>query len=137
MSHKRLFISAAIIALVIGASFALSVPHTRDIDRLTAPAAEDVGVPVVVVRDSFKKGVHTITGSLEVPNACVSVTARAALLDSAPDTASILLELSMLEETGICLQVPTRMSFSATVAASARLPITVTVNGSVATTTGL
>ena len=133
MNHTRLWAAATIIALVVIISFVLSVPHTRD---LAVPQAERAAatIPSVTVRDSFKKGVHTISGSIEAPDACTTVSAKASLTSVAPNTESILVEISTLDESGICLQLPTRISFQTTVTAPARTPITVTVDGAVATT---
>ena len=137
MTHTRLLISAGIIALVIGLGFMLSVPHTtRDVVQKSAAETTPV-VPVVTVRDTYKKGVHTITGSLQAPNACSTVTAQAALAGDASSTESIQLSLTMPTDTSVCLQLPTSAKFVATVTAPAKLPITVTVNGNVASTTSL
>lgn len=135
MNQKRLLVAAAIIALVIVIGFVLSVPHTREVTRVFEPEPEVV-VPSVTIRDVFKKGTHTITGSLMAPNACASITAQASLESDVSGTErSILVALVMLADTGICLEVPTRVTFSTTIAAPAQIPITVSVNGSVATTT--
>ncbi|KKW40116.1 hypothetical protein A3I46_03070 [Candidatus Kaiserbacteria bacterium RIFCSPLOWO2_02_FULL_54_13] len=139
MSHIRLWTSAAIIAVVIIVGFVLSVPHTRDVPRPTDIEEQAPSVPGVALHDSFKKGVHTITGSLMAPNACTTVTATAEVAGSAPDTeslpaqAGILISISMPEDTGVCLQLPTRANFSVTVKADAGLPIRATVNGLAAT----
>jgi hypothetical protein len=135
MRYSRLWLAATIIALVVFGGFVLSVPHTKDVDTGLSLESVATSVPIVTVRDSFKKGLHTITGSLEAPNACASVTAEATYSGDTPDTEGILVALSLPEDSGVCLQVPTRVSFTATVSAPARLPITVTVNGTAATTT--
>ena len=132
MNHSRLWILATIIALAIMLGFVVSVPHTRDI--ATAPLENIVQVaPVVSLNDSFRKGLHTISGSLTVPNACTFVTARPVLTNNASSTDGILVELSFPVDTGVCLQVHTRTNFSTTLNAPARLPISVMVNGVVAT----
>lgn len=135
MNHKRLLVAAAIIAFVVFGGFVLSVPHTRDVGKIASSAESIASVPAVSLHDSFKKGLHTITGSLIVANACTSVTARATLSGSASSTSAILIELSMPEDSGICLQTPTQVNFTTTLAAPAHLPITATVNGEAATTT--
>lgn len=129
ISPKRLWIAAAIIALIVIGGFVLSVPHTRDVP---APTIQTVApsVPPVTMRDSYKKGTHTITGSLLAPDACIAASAQAVLQGQ-----SILIQISMPSDTGVCLQIPTRVNFSTTIAAPAQLPLTVTVNGSLATTT--
>ena len=61
MNHKRLWIAAAIIALVIVGGFVLSVPHTRDIGHPAAAQTAAASVPAVTLHDVYTKGVHTIT----------------------------------------------------------------------------
>ncbi len=134
MSHTRLWIAATIIAFLIVVSFVFSVPHTRDIVREPAPPSATT-VPLVTLRDAFKKGLHTIIGSVEAPNACTIVTAQANLQGDASSTQSIQVALSMPVDTNVCLQLPTHMNFSTTITAPAQIPITATVNGSAATTT--
>jgi len=134
MKHSRLWVLAAIIAFVIFTGFILSVPHTRDVSK-PLPSSVAMDVPTVSLHDSFKKGVHTITGSLQAPNACAAVTAEATLEGAASTTGSILVALSLPRDSGVCLQVPTKINFTATINAPARLPITATVNGAAATTT--
>jgi hypothetical protein len=137
MTHKRLWLSAAIIALVLSMSFALSVPHTRDIGQAAVSEDGQRGAPTVTLRDTFKKGVHTITGSIEVPNVCTTVTAEAVATGDTPDTERILVVISAPKEEGVCLQLPASADFSVTISAPASLPITATVNGVEATTTVL
>jgi hypothetical protein len=137
MNHRRLWVAATIIALFIIFGFVLSVPRVRDVTEVSAPEAATMGVPSVTLRDSFKKGTHTFTGSIEVSNACASVSAEAALQGNASTTESILVALTVSNEEGICLQVPTMAPFQAVLVAPARLPVTVTVNGLVATTSAL
>jgi len=137
MNHKRFWIAASIIAGIVVISFMLSVPHTRDIAQTEMPQDNVAIVPSVTLRDSFKKGVHTITGSLEAPNACSVITANAILSGSASSTDSIIIGISMSPDVGVCLQLPTRMNFSTTISAPAGLPLSATVNGHEATTTVL
>jgi len=132
MKHSRLWVLTAIIAFVIVVGFVLSVPHTHDIAQTPALTTATSSVPLVALHDVFKKGVHTITGSIEVPTVCTTVSAQAA-----SSTESILIEISLLTDTGVCLQLPTLATFNATLAAPAQLPFTVTVNGTRATTTML
>ena len=123
MSQKRLWVAAGIIALVVLAGFTLYVPHTRDTEAPQASVTATVVVPPVSVRDTYKKGVHTITGSLEIPNACVGVSATATTTSE-----SILLSISTRADTGVCLQLPTRATFSTTIVAPPNMPITATVD---------
>lgn len=136
MSHTRLWAAAAIIASAVAAGFLFSVPRTGDV----APAEEletaGPASPAVSLRDSFKKGVHTITGSVEVPDACTIASAQALLEGDAPEAQRIVVAISLEESEGVCLELPTRVGFSATVAAPAKTPLSATVNGVAATTTG-
>ncbi len=136
MSHMRLWTSAAIITVIIFVSFVLSVPHTRDLPRPQMQQEKIIEiVPTVTIHDVFKKGVHTITGSILAPTPCTSVTASAELVGTASSTDSILVIITMPKDTGVCLQEPARLNFSTTINASASLPIHATVNGMSATTT--
>jgi len=137
MNRMRLWVSAAIIAFIILVAFALSVPHTRDVKVDVELQLETENIPSVVLRDSFKKGVHTISGSIEAPNACTSVNASATLVGDVSSKESILVIISMPSDSGVCLQAPTRTSFQTTISAPANLPISVMVNGSLASTTSL
>lgn len=137
MSHSRLWVAATIIAGIILAGFIFLVPHTRDIAVKQSPQNEGTVTPTVALSDTFKKGVHTITGTIEAPNACTSVGVEATPVGTASSTEGILVAISMPEDTGICLQVPTTVRISTTIEAPAHLPITATVNGASATTTTL
>lgn len=133
MKHTRLLSAATIIAIVVFISFVLSVPRTRTVVE-TAPRYTETVVPLVTLRDTFKKGSHTITGSIEAPNACTSVSAEASITGDATSTESILVAITMPVDEGVCLQLPTRTTFQTTLEAPAGLPLTVTVNGAMATT---
>ena len=134
VTRMRLWVSAAIIGVVVLIAFALSVPHTTDL-KVEKKLVETPAIPVVVVKDVFKKGVHTISGSLVVPNACTPVSASATLTGDASSTQSILLTLVSETASGICLQIPTKAPFQTTLTAPARLPLHVTANGVTASTT--
>ena len=135
MSHTRLWTAAGIIAFVVIVGFILSVPRVSDVARTSLSQEVAAPVPAVTLRDTFKKGVHTISGSLDAPNACTSATAQASLATDASGARNILVAIAMPVDTDICLQVPTRVNFSTTVEAPAGLPLTATVNGEPATTT--
>ncbi len=132
MSHKRLLVAATIIASIILAGFVLSVPRTSEITPESSTESTTLGVPEVKIRDVYKKGVHTITGSIEAPDACTTVSAEAILVGE-----GILVEISMPEDSGICLERPSTVRFSTTVTAPAKIPITANVNGVAASTTEL
>ena len=136
MTHTRLWIAAAIIALVIIIGFILSVPHTRDASK-AGNLNQSGDASLVTIHDSFKKGAHTITGSLSVPDACTTVTVRAVTIGDASTTEGIRIIVSMTKDTDVCLQLPTSESFSTNIVAPAHLPFSAIVNGEEATTTVL
>jgi hypothetical protein len=123
-----------LVILVIG--FILSVPHTHDVENKAAPATDTASTtPIVTLNDSYRKGVHTLSGSVELPNVCTSLDAEATLLGDASSTQTIALSLSAPADTGTCLQLPMQTTFSTTISAPSGLPISVTVNGIAASTT--
>lgn len=135
MNPMRLWVSAAIIACIILIGFTLSAPHTRDIAETKLLNDAPTTIPVVALHDSFRKGVHTISGSITAPNPCASLTAKASLVGSTSSPESILVEISMPEDSGVCLERSASLPFSTTITAAGLLPITATVNGVEATTT--
>ncbi len=135
-SRMRFWIAAAIIAAIIVGGFAISVPHTQDVPHELAPALVPAqAAPTVTLRDSYKKGVHTITGAVTAPNPCTTLSANTALEGEASTTRRIVVAIALLSDAGICLERPTKLEYAATVEAPADLPIVVTVDGAEATTT--
>ncbi len=131
----RVTSSALIIAAAIMIGFALSIPHTSEVEqKIEVEAVVAPTIPVVTILDSYKKGTHTITGSLLLPNACTTLSSEATAQTSASTTEAIVVALTTSSDTGVCLQIPTVKKFSTTVSAPAEVPIQVLVNGSVAST---
>lgn len=135
MFHKRLWSAAAIIAVVVFIGFVLSVPHTKELPTEKLASDAQTNVPEITLSDSFRKGVHSFTGSVLAPDACTQVQVAASLEGDASSSQRILIALAMPEASGVCLQVPTRVPFNATLAAPQGLPISLTLNGVLATTT--
>jgi hypothetical protein len=127
MMHQRWIVSGIVIAVVI-AAFLFSVPRTTEIPE-DVPAVSSVAVPSVLVEDSVRRGVHTLSGSIEAPDACSTVVAQASYEGADTENAHILLAVTLTLSEGVCLEVPTRMRFTATVTAPAGVPIEATVNG--------
>ncbi len=135
MNHTRLWVVASILGGILLVSFALSAPHTHDIVDAGTVKGTVVATPSVALHDVFRKGVHTITGSIVAPNPCTTVTAQAVPVGDASSTTGILVEVALPEDTGVCLQVKTALAFSTSISAPAGIPISATVNGVTATTT--
>src|SRR3989344_8136394 len=129
MFQTRLWAAALIIAVVIIGGFALSVPRTRDLGEAELPAPSATSTTPVSVTETFKKCGHTLSGSVVAPDACTSVSVEATVDDTSSTTPRIHLELSMPEDSGPCLEVPTEVSFRATVEAPPEAELEVRVNG--------
>ncbi len=119
---------------IIITGLVLSTQHARGVVQISVPQTK-ITIPVVTLHDTFKKGTHTITGSVEAPDACTIVTPTASIEGNASSTENILIAISMPVDTGICLQVPTVIDFSTTIVAPPQISIIATINGSVASTT--
>lgn len=133
MTHTRLWIAATIIAVIILASFVLSVPHTRDVPLPQTAADAAAEAPVVTLHDAYRKGAHTLSGSIEAPNPCTSLDVTATLQGTASSSEAILVSFSMPKDTGVCVQQAVNLPFSVTISAPDDLPISATVNGVPAT----
>lgn len=120
-NHTRLWAAATIIGAIIIGGFVLSVPRGREVPEGSAQAT--AGVPKIVVRNAFKKGVHTLSGSVLAPDACTSVSAEASLVGD-----EILLALSMSEDVDICLEVSTPVTFSTSLEAPVGASVRTTLN---------
>ncbi len=134
MQTRRFWAAAGIIAIIIIGGFALSVPHTRDFGQIARVPQPATSTPAVAYTDTYRRGTHAISGTVLAPDACTTVTASATTTAAASSTA-IALSIEIPLDSGVCLQLPTKIPFSATVSAPKNAPITVTVNGTVATTT--
>lgn len=130
----RLWGAAGIIALIVIGGFVLSVPHTRDIVE-TKVAVQATSTPALALRDIYKKGIHSISGSLLAPDACAAASAEATLQGDASSSQSILLNITVDDDAGVCLELPTKVSFDTTIQAPANIPITALINGEPATST--
>jgi hypothetical protein len=136
MTHTRLWVLATIIACIILVGFIISVPHTRDIPGEKRVEEVTSTTPSVSIRDVYRKGTHTLTGTVLAPNPCTTLTASAAV-SGATGSQSIILTISMPKDAGICIQQETSLTFSTTVAADPDLPIIATLNGVPATVNSL
>ncbi len=135
MLHRRLWLTASIIAIAVIGGFVLSVPHTREAGAPLRASEGQGGTPSVAFTDVFKKGVRTISGTVVAPDACSTLHAGSSLQGDASTTEKIIVSLDMPPSSGICLKVPTAVTFSTSLAASQALPLEIHINGALATTT--
>jgi hypothetical protein len=136
MQHRRLYLIAGAIALVIIAGFALSVPRLRDAGRSAseAPAAASA-TPLVYLHDAYKKGTHSLTGKVAIADPCIPVSAEAHALPAASGTPpAILISLDIPPPTGVCLEETATATFMLTVAAGSDASFSASINGTDAST---
>ncbi len=130
MNQRHLWGATAIIASVIVVGFFLSAPHTAR--EMIQKQTELPSVPQVAVRDVYRKGKHTLTGTVTVPTACTSVSAT-----SSATTNQINIVVTTEDPQGVCLDLPRDVSFTSILVAPADLPIVVQIDGKAASTTPL
>jgi hypothetical protein len=83
--------------------------------------------------DSYKKGVHTIRGTATVPTACVAFSST--ITGPTGSSTAIRIDLTAPTDTGMCLELPTAVSFNGSITADQNVPIAIYANGTLATTT--
>jgi hypothetical protein len=131
-ARRTVGISALVVIIVL--VFMFSIPSTRTPDQSISTALEvSKAPPIVEMHTAYKNGTHTMTGSLEVPNPCSTVSAESTLENTYPQ--KILVLLTTLVDEGTCLQEETAMPFSVAQAAPEETPVRVLVNGIEASTT--
>lgn len=136
MPHdKRLWVAAVILGGVILASFALSVPHAREVRDATVAqsAAATTTMPTVALTDAYAQGTHTLSGTVMAPDACSNVLALATYASTTGQ--GIELALTLTPATGVCLALPTAVAFKTTVEAPSGTAIETRLNGVLASTT--
>ncbi len=126
------FLGVLIIAFGI---FVLRITESEVPDE--APAAPSAA-PITDIHflDSYRKGTHSINGSATVPTACTTLNASSTVYAATASSSDVLrVDLSAPADTGICLELPTKQTFSVSDDASADAVIEIYANGVLATTT--
>ncbi len=137
MNQTRFWLAAAIIAVVIIIGFIFSVPpHTKDIPQATS-SKEATTTQQVALHDVYKKGTHTFSGNIIVPNACTNVTAEATTTGKVASTTQVTLSLTAPINSEICLQIAQKVKFSTTLIAPRAVSVRVFINNTEASTTRL
>lgn len=127
MSHKRLYIAAAIVAVLVLISFLVSVPRAEDGEVEALGGDVQAVAPEVQLTSAYAKGVYTISGTVLAPDVCAAASAEARPVGDPATGIEVAITLSESED--VCLEVPTKQRFSTTITAPAELPIVATVNG--------
>jgi len=137
----RFWTGIGIFIAVIVVAFTLFVLHITGSPHEAVPVAAPAFAPItdVTVSDSYssKTGLHTVKGSGTVPTACTSLTASSTVVAAADasSTATIRIDLSAPTDTGMCLELPTKKTFTFSIKAAKDAGVTVYANGALATST--
>ncbi|HEX8946971.1 MAG TPA: hypothetical protein VF829_02030 [Candidatus Paceibacterota bacterium] len=133
---RRALIGILGAAIVITIGIVLSSSRLSDGIRkaLSDEATTTVPVSIASLTDSYRRGTHTVSGALVLPNACYTFDASASL---APSTTPqvIRVDISVPPDSGRCLALPATSTFSVTQAADQNAVITTYINGVLATST--
>lgn len=114
-------------AVLVVSGYALFIPQTNK-DEVVAPVeGNPEPAPIVTLDATYRRGVHTISGTIEAPTPCTLVGVESAVASSTP--ASITVSLTLTPDEDICVQVVTPLPFSVTAAAPEDAVIAVTVQG--------
>jgi len=121
-----LIVFGGIVVLIV--AFALFIPRANRVGEV-APKSDQTAssTPSVMIHDTIANGIHTISGSVLLPNPCTTLSASAEVATDTPQVITVL--LSAPHDSGVCLEVPTSEIFSVTAAASTTASIEATVNG--------
>jgi hypothetical protein len=122
-------IAGALIIALIGAYGVYALKAGEGANAPKTPAASAPAAALASVKDIYSKGTHTVSGIVLAPDACTEVETTVAT-SSGPS-----LYLVTPADDGICLQLPTEVSFSAAVDAGATTSVRVYLNEQLATTT--
>lgn len=133
----RIWIGVGVFLGVLIIAFAFFV--FRITEGPVTPTVSEPAVTIISdvrnVADTYKKGVHTVHGTVTVPTACTEIEANASVDSESSSTPVIRVDLSAESDTGTCLMLPTNKTFSVQATLTGSAPIAVYVNGVLATTT--
>jgi hypothetical protein len=129
----RIALSVFLASIILVAGFVFSIPHANK-DNEIGPSVETKSLsilPTIFIHDTYKKGIHSITGSLAIPTPCMKATTEALVLPHEGSTTPqiIHIEISIPEDAGPCLQLAATSTFSASLSADANVVIEASVNG--------
>jgi hypothetical protein len=137
MNQRHWQIGIGIFVVVVIVAFMFSITHTQD-GAVPKQAAADAPFTAssVVLKDTYtsKTTTHALTGSVVLPTPCYTLTAKSSV-DTAADPQVIRLDLTVPTDAGMCLQLATPKTFSASVSAPKSALVSVFVNGVQASTT--
>ena len=127
--HRRIGIIVFAVILIAGITF-FAVRTGRE-EAPKFDTKTETPTPVVTLKDSYKKGVHTYTGTYTVATPCHTISATATVAVGTPDVVTIA--ITAPADEGMCVQVIATKTFTVTATAGKDAKVEVQVNGVPAT----
>lgn len=130
MTTRRVTGSALIILLVLFLGFTLSVPRTKDIveEGDALQTQESHPQPTLSLERSYRRGTHTLTGTLLVDTRCTKLTTEVEVTPEGIVPPTITLRLATEDTAGVCLMLSEERAFSITADAPEDATVLVFVN---------
>ncbi len=137
---RRLFIIALILIAFGILSIFIFSPHLTNNGNIAAHVSVATSTPHVItlvsLQNSYRRGKHTIKGSLVMPTPCYTITANTSMV---PSTTPPVIRLNLVVpiDTGRCLALTATTTFSTTQVAAKGAIIKAYINNTFATSTAL
>lgn len=109
-----------VLVLVGIASLALHIEASISEYEYVKPAS-----PLATLEAEYDEGVFTYEGTVEVPNSCAVVVATS----STEVSGAVRIEVTLTEENGICLMLPSLKAFSGEIEMAEEAEASVFING--------
>lgn len=106
-SNKNLIIGVIIIialAIAAGVYYSWPKPSPEPVSTTgtTEQQAIDTATQSILVKHSYANGIHTYTGSVQVPSPCYEITAKAIVLQSFPEQVHITIYTIPPAQDSVC-----------------------------------
>ncbi len=133
---KHIFIVGLIIVAFVVLSIVSFSPRLPDGKRSVVTVETPVTSPIKIVslKDSYRRGKHTIKGSVSIPTVCYTVDFKSLLVPSTTPQV-IRVDLLIPKDSGRCLELSSTGSFKIIKKAPKNSIIKVYINNTFATST--
>ncbi len=121
----------AILLIVVVAAYAFYAYHTSE-GVVPPKAAVKPSATLASITHAYAKGTHTVSGTVLAPDACTNVNATASFASSSDE---IRVDIEAPADQGLCLQLPTAVTFSVKASGDSSATAAIYLNGALATTT--
>ncbi len=133
---KHIFIVGLVIVAFVVLSIVSFSPRLPDGKRSVVTVEAPIVAPIRIISlsDSYRRGKHTIRGSVSIPTTCYTVDSKSLLVPSTTPQV-IRVDLFIPKDNGRCLDLPSTDSFKIIEKASKNSIIKVYINNTFATST--